>query len=388
MLYSESDKSRTAEQRAAVFVDYENLFSHLYSRTGPRARPDELISELLDELRRYLLEETRTQTAMITAYADFSEMHGNGQYIQRGLYLHGIEPRFVPASLQRNAAEIQLCVDAIEVLYNRSDVRTIVIVTGDRPYLPLVQQFKRHGTRAVIATFMPPPSTEQLPYVEDDVFLNAHNLLSEGSRRSLASTSTVHRSAPSSAPSPSYPTGRPHPVDYREISHSGALHALEIIEEHFGQYEEVYLTPLLRKLSELLDDEQYDPKSLISELEDAGAVWLEKRRGFPYDYTVLIIDTEHPDVSSVQKRIYRSPEAEAAPSYTKDYGEAYVASEDYAEPEDYVESEDYAEEDYVEDYPEDYDEEETYSNGEAVEAEEENYAEDYVDAEEEDEERL
>ena len=160
MLYSASDpeKSRAQEQRAAVFVDYENLFSHLYSRTGPRARPDELIRELLDELRRYLLDETRTQTALITAYADFSDMHGNGQYIQRGLYLHGIEPRFVPASLQRNAAEIQLCVDAVEVLYNRQDIRNIVIVTGDRPYLPLVQQLKRYGCRVIIATFMPPPT--------------------------------------------------------------------------------------------------------------------------------------------------------------------------------------------------------------------------------------
>ena len=204
MLYSpsESDKSRTAEHHAAVFVDYENLFGHLYSRTGPRARPDELISELLDELRRYLLEESRTQTSMITAYADFSEMHGIGQHIQRGLYLHGIEPRFVPATLQRNAAEIQLCIDAIELLYNRQEIRTLVIVTGDRLYLPVVQQLKRHGCRAIIATFMPPPSTDQLPYVEDDVFLNAHHLLSEGARRSLASTSAVRRS--SSAPPASY----------------------------------------------------------------------------------------------------------------------------------------------------------------------------------------
>ena len=331
MLYSasESDKSRTAEHHAAVFVDYENLFSHLYSRTGPRARPDELISELLDELRRYLFEEARTQTTMITAYADFSEMHGGGQHIQRGLYLHGIEPRFVPASLQRNAAEIQLVVDAVEVLYNRQDIRTVVIVTGDRPYLPVVQQLKRHGCRAVIATFMPPPSTDQLPYVEDDVFLNAHSLLSEGSRRSLASTSAVRRS--SAAPSASYPTGRPHPVEYREISHSGALRALDVIDEHFGQYEEIYLTPLLRKLTELLGDERYEPKTLISELEDAGAVWLEKRRGFPYDYTVLIIDTEHPDVAAIQKPIYRTRPSESAPSYAEDYAEDYPDDEAYPE---------------------------------------------------------
>ena len=84
MLYSESANSQDAVRHAAVFVDYENLFSHLHTRTSPHARPDELISELLDELKRYLLEEARTKTAMITAYADFSEMHGGGQQIQRG----------------------------------------------------------------------------------------------------------------------------------------------------------------------------------------------------------------------------------------------------------------------------------------------------------------
>ncbi len=373
MLYSasESEKSRPQEHRAAIFVDYENVFSHLYSRTGPRARPDELISEILNELRRYLQEEARTQTTMITAYADFSEMHGNGQYIQRGLYLHGIEPRFVPASLQRNAAEIQLCVDAIEVLYNRKDVRTMVIVTGDRPYLPLVQQLKRYGCQAIIVTFLPPPSTEQLPYVEDDVFLNAHNLLSEGSRRALSSTSSSHRPAAQTSQPQSYPTGRTQPVEYREIAHQGALHALEIIEEHFGQYDEVYLTPLLRKLSELLDDDQYDPKSLISELEDAGAVWLEKRRGFPYDYTVLIIDSEHPDIATIQKRNYPTEPREDTEAYPEDYTpEEY--DEDYAD--------DFEEVDEV--YEEDND---VFSNGTPAE-EDDDYTEDYLDTEEEDEE--
>lgn len=367
MLYTalESDKARKQDQRAAVFVDYENLFSHLYSRTGPRARPDDVISELLEELRRYLVDEVHTQTALLTAYADFSEMHGNGQFIQRGLYLQGIEPRFVPATLQRNAAEIQLCVDAVEILHSRPDIRTFVAVTGDRPYLPLVQQLKRYGCRAIIVTFLPPPSTEQLPNVEDDVFINAHNLLTEASRRSLSSTSASTQRAPSHSASSTPPSqGRPTPVDYRDITHPGALHALEIIEEHFGQYEEVYLTPLLRKLSELLDDDQYDPKSLISELEDAGAVWLEKRRGFPYDYTVLIIDTDHPDVVAIQKQIYERGERADTDSYDVDYAEEYT-------------------EDEYDDYSDDYDDE-SFTNGSSDMMDDDDFEEDY--AEEEDEE--
>ena len=367
MRYStpESDKSRVQDMRAAVFVDYENLFGHIYSRIGSRGRPDELINELLDELGRYLVEEVRTQTALINAYADFSEMHGSGQYVQRALYMRGVEPRFVPGALQRNASEIQLCVDAIEVLHNRADIRTFVIVTGDRPYLPLVQQFKRYGCQALIATLAPPPSTDALPHVEDDVFLDAFNLLSDASRRMLASSSNNN----ASHQRPAYQKGRPEPVEYVAIEKPGTLRALEIIEEHFGQYEEVYLTPLLRKLSELLDEDLYDPKTIISELEEVGAVWLEKRRGFPYDYTVLLIDSEHPDVAAIQKEAYARHES------ADDEGSVYDDDDDI---------DDYYVDDYDDYDDEDYNDDEPYTNGSAVDDYDDYDEEDYVDAEEDD----
>lgn len=371
MRYSpESEKTSAQPLRAAIFVDYENLFSYLHGRIGSRGRPEEFINELLEELRRYLLEEVRTQTAMTAAYADFSEMHGSGQFVQRALYLQGIEPRFVPMTLQRNAAEIQLCVDAVDTLYSRPDITSIVMVTGDRRYLPLVQQIKRHGNRALIATVAPPPSTDNLPGVEDDVFLNAVNLLSESSRRMLSSSMT-HRPAASSASTGSsqYQKGRPEPVEYRTVTDEGAHRALEIIEEHFGQYEEIYLTPLLRKLSELLDEHLYDPKTLISDLEEAGAVWLEKRRGFPYDYTVLLIDGKHPDIEAIQKDLYeREQRGEFTRPYNEDDEDDYPDDE-YIDDEDdeYIDEE---EDGYIDDEDDDYADEDLYSNGESHEDDE------------------
>jgi len=365
MRYSHADaeSGRTQEQRAAVFVDYENLYTYLHGRVGRNSRPDEYISELLDELHRYLLEELRIQTSQITAYADFSEMQGNGQHIQRSLYLRGIEPRFVPMMMQKNAAEIQLSIDAVDALHTRKDIRTFVILAGDRPYLPLVQQFKQHGRHAIIATLAPPPATDNVPYVEDDVFLNALNMLSEPMRRSLNTGSGQRTPTTTSAPQRQQ---RPQPVEHHRISNHGALRALEIIEEYFGQYEEVYLTPLLRKLSELLDENRYDPKTLISELESAGAVWLEKRRGFPYDYTVLLIDTDHPDVQEVQKAVYErgsQQDFDQEEDYYGDEEDYYGDEEEYDE---YAEADfdedDYDEEEYDE-YAEDDFDEEPYTNG-------------------------
>lgn len=328
MRYSgpESPAGRTQVQRAAVFVDYDNLYHHLSSRVGNRERPDEVIGEILNELQRYLAEELQTQTAMSTAFADFGDLDGNGQFIQRALYLQGIETRFVPSTMQRNASEIQLCVDAIDVLNNRPDLRSFVFVTGDRPYLPLVQHVRRFGAQALVVTLAPPPLTKNLPYVEDDIFVNAVNFLQESARRSITPIDARHRvqprngSAPSSSASPTSasPSERPLPVEHRDITGAGARYTLEIIEEHFGQYEEVYLTPLLRKLSEMLDESRHDPKSLISELESCGAVWLEKRRGFPYDYTVLIVDGEHPDVKAIQEEVFERTKSDFAPYYEDD----------------------------------------------------------------------
>ncbi|HMB90236.1 MAG TPA: hypothetical protein VKP65_05270, partial [Rhodothermales bacterium] len=234
----------------------------------------------------------------------------------------------------------------------------IIMVTGDRRYLPLVQQIKRHGIRALIATVAPPPSTDNLPGVEDEVFLNALHLLSEPSRRMIASSMTHRPTSSGATGSSQYQKGRPEPVEYQEVTDPGALRALKIIEEHFGQYEEVYLTPLLRKLSELLDEDIYDPKTLISDLEEAGAVWLEKRRGFPYDYTVLLIDGKHPDVEAIQKDLY---EREQRGEYTRPYNED--DEDDYYPADDLEEDDLYPDDEYDD---EDYDEDEDfYPNGES-----------------------
>ncbi|MDX1548069.1 MAG: hypothetical protein R3247_13820, partial [Rhodothermales bacterium] len=217
-------------------------------------------------------------------------------------------------------------------------------------------------------------STDALPHVEDDVFHDALNQRSEGARRALTGTSGRDAGSP--------PQGRPEPVEHKPIPSEGARLGLEIIEEHFGQYEEVYLTPLLRKMSELLDENRYDPKTLISELEDAGAVWLEKRRGFPYDYTVLLVDTDHPDVQTVQEEVY------GRRADDDDFADDDFADDDYDEDyDDYPddEADDFDPDDDVEDYDDDYpdDEADTYTNG--TPSADDDF-EDFVDADEEDEE--
>jgi uncharacterized LabA/DUF88 family protein len=331
-----------ADRRAAVFVDYENLHGVLAERLNQSTFPDEYITELIDEVRRYLLEEDRTSTAIAIAFADFSALNGNGFFIQRSLYLQGAEPRFVPAALQANAVELQLCADATEVLHCRPDVKTFVLVTGNRAYLPLVQQLKRYGRQVIVVAFETAPATESIQYAEGSFYLDAHNLLSEASRRDLLANApaSIRRPASRNGTAPAREV-----IEYTTVDDPVALRTLEIIEEWFGQYEEVYLTPLLRKLSELLDDREHDPKTIISILEEHGAVRLEKRRGFPYDYTVLIVDGEHPDVVRVRENVTRRDEDESE----ADESEAYYDEYDDDEYDDYDDIDDELEDDELDD---------------------------------------
>src|SRR5690606_32141933 len=128
----------------------------------------------------------------------------------------------------------------------------------------------------------------------------------------------------------------PYPIDYE---------ALRIIEEYFGQYDEVYLTPLLRKLSEELGDiEDHDPKSLIGDLEECGACRLERRKGMPYDCAVLSVIPGDAAVIEGQDEMrgdYDDDEGEDEDYDEGDYAEG-EGDDDYAEGEgddDYAEGE-------------------------------------------------
>ena len=105
-------------------------------------------------------------------------------------------------------------------------------------------------------------------------------------------------------------------AEVMDLPYDVDIEALRIIEDYFGQYDEVYLTPLLRKLSEELGNiDDHDPKSLIGDLEECGACRLERRKGMPYDYTVLIVNDEHPAVREVQAEM-RGENFDADEDYT------------------------------------------------------------------------
>jgi len=290
-------------ERAAMFVDYENLYSVLASQSSKSKQTSTYATEILDEVGRYLEEGDDTPIIHGRAYAPFDILHDTEDAnIPSSLHRLGVEPSYVPSAMQGNTSEIRLTTEVTRFLTERTDVQTIVIVTGDRPYLPLVRTIREQGCRALVAAVNPPQTDG---YAENDLYLDARNLLSRDSREDLL------ENAPEDGPEYDASSDSSFPPRYDRLDNPVALRTIAITEEHFGQYEEVYLTPLLRKLSDVLAHD-HDPKALVSELEAAGAVRLEKRDGYPYDYTVLIVNDDHPDVQEVRKASSVPPEADAA----------------------------------------------------------------------------
>ncbi len=267
----------------AAFVDYDDLYHTLLNKAGRAGQPESTITEAISALTPLLQRQMNAQVISCRAYADFATLSAPNETMS-GLSAAGVQPVFVAGEVQRNAPEIELTMDVCALLASRADVRRVVVVTGSRLHLPLLRRIKEQGRAIVLVSVEPLLNRNALLLDDGDRVLSLMELVPDVLRSDAALT-----------PPP------PRDVEYHTIEDEGALRALEIIEEFFGQYNEVYLTPLLRKLSDEVDDDTIDPKTVISDLEEAGAVYLEKRRGYPHDYTVLIVDANHPDVDRVRQ---------------------------------------------------------------------------------------
>ncbi len=266
----------------AVFIDYDDLYHVLLNKLGRAGAPEKIISEATEALLTLLQRQMNAQITTLRAYADFPALDVPG--IPQALADGGVQAAYVSESRQRNAAEIELTMDAVALLATRPDVRRVVVMTGQRLHLPLLRRIKEMGRSLVVVSSETLRERASLLLDDQDRVLSLMELAPDALRRD-AEAPPVQREN----------------VEYTLVEDEGALKALEIIEEFFGQYNEVYLTPLLRKLSDELDDDTIDPKTVISDLEEAGAVYLEKRRGYPHDYTVLLVDALHPDVDRVRQ---------------------------------------------------------------------------------------
>jgi uncharacterized protein (TIGR00288 family) len=120
----------------AVFIDFENLALGFQNRRD-RFDIDRVLARLVE----------KGKIVVKKAYADWSRF---GPYTAP-LHEAAIELIEIPKRSQtgKNSADIRLCVDAMDLAYNKEHIDTFVIVSGDSDFSPLVSKLKENGKHVI-----------------------------------------------------------------------------------------------------------------------------------------------------------------------------------------------------------------------------------------------
>jgi len=163
-----------ASPYAAVFIDFENVYYFLKNHYLDPQDPHDYALDLVRALRDTLKRELGLDSLVLYAYADFDKLPSGPQ---GPLYLMGVDTRNVLGTDHKNAADMQLCIDALEVLYTRPDIGTFVLVAGDRDYIPVLQHLRRQARQVKVVGFRESVSGDLLLMLGQEHFLDARELL-------------------------------------------------------------------------------------------------------------------------------------------------------------------------------------------------------------------
>jgi hypothetical protein len=149
------------EERIALFLDYENLA--IGARDGLGVVPFDFgpVADALAE---------RGRVVARRAYADWSYFDEDRRLLARAqVELIEIPQRMGGA--RKNAADIKMAVDAIELAYERGFITTFAIGTGDSDFTPLVHKLRELDKRVIgigvqssTSALLPPACDEFLFY--------------------------------------------------------------------------------------------------------------------------------------------------------------------------------------------------------------------------------
>ena len=151
----------TEEERIALFLDYENLA--IGARESLHGMQFDL-RPVLDALAE------RGRVIARKAYADWSYFDEDRRMLTRS-HVELIEIPQRMGVVRKNAADIKLSVDALEMAFERDYVTTFVICTGDSDFTPLVHKLRELNKRVIgvgikdsTSALLPPACDEFLFY--------------------------------------------------------------------------------------------------------------------------------------------------------------------------------------------------------------------------------
>lgn len=172
--------------QVAVFIDYDNIQISVANTLGKDAEVEwDKVLETASRIGRIVLRR---------AYADWSEQQSS----QRDLLGMGIELVHVSSKRGKNAADIRIVIDALEMLYNpNSQVTHVLLVSGDGDFTELVHRLREQG-KVVIGLGISGTSAEYLVNACDE-FIFYDKLIAPP-----AAAEKPKKLSPSETPAPSF----------------------------------------------------------------------------------------------------------------------------------------------------------------------------------------
>ena len=141
----------TADE-VALFVDWDNIRYSMLNLHGQE--PDPI--KMRDKALKY------GPLVVAKAYADFSEHDG----FRRKLDVAGIESEHYPLKLtsgrRQSSADLQMVIDIIDTVLDRPQVKTFILMTGDRDFIRIAARLRNRFGKTVVISGVPGSLSQDL----------------------------------------------------------------------------------------------------------------------------------------------------------------------------------------------------------------------------------
>lgn len=154
----------------ALFIDYENVHYGLVNQYSFKPAAGKLVTLILEDVAKH------GNVLIKKAYADWEREEFSG--VQAALKKTGIEPAYTLSKKTsktgqretwKESADAVLLLDALQTMFERSDIHEFVIVTGDRAALDLVHRLRSRGKKVKICALESALARELTDAVEEEV---------------------------------------------------------------------------------------------------------------------------------------------------------------------------------------------------------------------------
>ena len=163
---------------SALFLDYDNIHIGMEQTFG--ALPD--VHILAEAIKNHFKQSG--DIIIKKAYGDWERYMGVPATLQR----EQIEPVYIGAKRNvgievtrigtaKNAADIQLALDAQELIYSKPNISTFILISGDYDFVPLVMRLHENSKHICISGISARTSKELIQMVGSEFFISIDELL-------------------------------------------------------------------------------------------------------------------------------------------------------------------------------------------------------------------